>query len=368
MNQLTALGTYIFAGGFSLGVSKHFKVLAHFEDGTFGTEAVRANMPDIDIFMDPQTWPAAEYKGRVDFVFANPPCAPFSMAGVQPLRNRDYDHSDKWRQDPRVSCIYNAYELLHQIRPTVWAFESVQGAYKRGRELIDELTRGALKLGYSATHVLFDGIDVGTPQHRRRFFCVFHKVEIPWTYPLDHPHPDGFKRSDRWPTVREVIGHFPSPDPADVMPLSGLEDLISITRPGEGFRTAWERRQCERYGPRENWPKNKNGHFKGRPSFSMHRLAWDMIPPTHIGGCHQAHPEEDRWLSWQEAAALGGYPPDYVFPVSLDQKFVIMYRAVLPAAGEWLARNVRASIEAGRPTRGEVWSRDFEKNLHRRMA
>jgi hypothetical protein len=26
-----ALGTYIFAGGFTIGVSKHFNVLAHFE-------------------------------------------------------------------------------------------------------------------------------------------------------------------------------------------------------------------------------------------------------------------------------------------------------------------------------------------------
>ena len=29
---MKALGTYIFAGGFTLGVKKHFDVLAHFED------------------------------------------------------------------------------------------------------------------------------------------------------------------------------------------------------------------------------------------------------------------------------------------------------------------------------------------------
>lgn len=360
---MNALGCYIYAGGFSVGVRRHFKVLAHLEDGPFGVSTVRANMPEIEVHTDIERWPAEAYRDRVDFVFANPPCAPFSMAGVQPLRNRDYAHSDKWRQDPRVSCIYNAFDLLHLVRPRVWAFESVQGAYKRGRDLIDELTRDALALGYSATHVLFDGIDVGTPQHRRRFFCVFHQVEIPWEYPL-RGYP--WTEDPPWPTVRDVIGDMPEADLQDHPPLGAFEDLIDITRPGEGFRGAWERRARERWGPEENWPRNAQGHVKGRPAFSQHRLAWDQIPPTHIGGCHQAHPEEDRWITWQEAAALGGYPPDYVFDAPLLEKYVIMYRAVLPAAGEWLARNVAAGLRADRPTSGEVWARDFEKNLHQR--
>jgi hypothetical protein len=42
-----ALGTYIFAGGFTIGVSKHFNVLAHFEmkPGLY-KKTFQANFPD----------------------------------------------------------------------------------------------------------------------------------------------------------------------------------------------------------------------------------------------------------------------------------------------------------------------------------
>ncbi|MCH7553117.1 MAG: DNA cytosine methyltransferase, partial [Chloroflexi bacterium] len=295
---------------------------------------------------------------NIDFIFGNPPCAPWSMAAVQPVRNRDYEHKDKYRHDPRVSCVYNLFQLLTELQPDVWVWESVQGAFKRGRDLVDELTQAAPKLGYSATYVLFNGLDIGTPQHRRRFFCVFHKHAIPWDHPLGKQH---------WNTVRDVIGSMPTADPEDVPPLGQFEKLIKYTRPKEGFRGAWERIQRKKLGDEENWPRNAQGHFKGRPAFIQHRLGWDQIPPTHIGGCHQAHPEDDRWISWREASALGGYSPDYVFDTDLLNKYVIMFQAVLPAAGEWLARNVARGLTERREVRGEVWIRDFEKNAHQRL-
>ena len=48
---MKALGTYIFAGGFTLGVKKHFDVLAHFEDkpGLY-KKTVKANFPDLPIY------------------------------------------------------------------------------------------------------------------------------------------------------------------------------------------------------------------------------------------------------------------------------------------------------------------------------
>ena len=48
---MKALGTYIFAGGFTLGVKKHFDVLAHFEEkpGLYKKTA-KANFPNLPIY------------------------------------------------------------------------------------------------------------------------------------------------------------------------------------------------------------------------------------------------------------------------------------------------------------------------------
>ena len=56
---MKALGTYIFAGGFTLGVSKHFDVEAHFESkpGLY-KKTFKANFPDIPVYEGEDDWPA----------------------------------------------------------------------------------------------------------------------------------------------------------------------------------------------------------------------------------------------------------------------------------------------------------------------
>ena len=46
---MKALGSYIFAGGFTIGVKKHFDIEAHFEgDGAYGADTFSLNYPDIN--------------------------------------------------------------------------------------------------------------------------------------------------------------------------------------------------------------------------------------------------------------------------------------------------------------------------------
>src|SRR6185369_10322557 len=77
----TALGAHIYAGGFSLGVRRHFDVLCHFEEWKFGVATVEQNLKIPVHVGEPSTWPINEYTGYVDFVYCNPPCAPWSRAG-----------------------------------------------------------------------------------------------------------------------------------------------------------------------------------------------------------------------------------------------------------------------------------------------
>ena len=194
----TALGVYIFAGGFTLGVKEAgFEILAQFEDGAYGVETTRKNHPGLDVFDDQKSWPSERYEGKIGFLYGNPPCAPFSNAGISSLKKgKMHDH---WKRDERTNCILRMFEVLEIARPTVWAWESVQLAFKRGRPMIDELTERAAAMGYSASYVLMNAVHLGVPQIRRRFFCVFHKVAIDWEYPI--PPPEPMTVGDAWKAI-----------------------------------------------------------------------------------------------------------------------------------------------------------------------
>lgn len=70
----------MFAGGFTLGVREYFDVLCHLEDGKFGVETAKKNLK-IPIHQDCRSWPLEDL-GRVDLVYCNPPCSPWSTAGI----------------------------------------------------------------------------------------------------------------------------------------------------------------------------------------------------------------------------------------------------------------------------------------------
>ena len=55
---MKALGAYIFAGGFALGVKKHFDILAHFEmkPGVY-KKTFQANFPNIEYYEGEENWP-----------------------------------------------------------------------------------------------------------------------------------------------------------------------------------------------------------------------------------------------------------------------------------------------------------------------
>src|SRR6266566_8003425 len=144
MTPPTALGVYIFAGGFIVGVKcVGFNVVTHLEDGPFGVSTTKRNHPELagHVHLDPASWPLDQLRG-VDFVYGNPPCAPWSQAGMSWKHKRGLADS-WWERDPRVSCVYQMFDVLEKVRPRVWAWESVARAAVAGRPLIDSLAERA---------------------------------------------------------------------------------------------------------------------------------------------------------------------------------------------------------------------------------
>jgi site-specific DNA-cytosine methylase len=335
--KYTALGCYIFAGGFTVGVQKHFKILGHLEDGDFGVPTARLNWPKLPIYTDPATWPLRELRGEVDFMYCNPPCAPWSATG-----RRATQGYDSWRTDPRVECVRKAYGAFEAIRPHVWVWESVPGAYNAGRELVDALTASAAKLGYSATHFLTDAQLHGLPQRRQRFHLVLHDVELNFPAPTGPIIPVG--RALRgvnpkwWPTHGKLMTR-----------------LIKHTRPGDGLRETYDRLYPK---PR----KNAKGQAIGRPTWMNFRLEADKPSPTLIGAGHAVHPTKDRIIAPEEQAALCAYPKDFKWQGRGGALYAQICRAVTPVIGNYLGGVAKEGVRRNKKLRTpQLFTVDYRK-------
>lgn len=339
MNELTALGCYIFAGGFTVGVRKHFKVLAHFEEGPYGTETAAHNISELrgNIFMDPASWPVSDYAGRVDFVYGNPPCAPWSVCSA--------GRKIPWRLDPRVGCTQRLYGLLKGIGPKVWAFESVRPTFTKGRELIDAMATEAMNLGYHATALMVEGTRHGVPQRRPRFFLVLSKYHIDWT-------PTGVKKL---PTVEDA---FKRPFKTETKSIENLNNkffmnLVKKTKPGQRCAALFN----ELYPERVEEGRRTGEWVRQRPSFQNIRLRADQPSCTLTGGAKQIHPTLDRMITIEESAALCGYPRSFKFLGTIGKQYQQVAQAVMPPVGEYLARHVRAGLDAKKRVRKPAFER-----------
>lgn len=323
----TALGCYIFAGGFTLGVREHFRVLTHFEDGPYGVEtAVRNGLIDF-AFVDPASWPADDYRGRVDFVYSNPPCAPWSRASE--------GRETPWQDDPRLDCVRRAFSLVESIRPRVWAWESVRRAWTHGRPLVEAVARRGAELGYSCTVLLVEGSRHGVPQVRARLFVVLHRDAIEW-------EPAGARRAV---TVGDALSKKFKERTLEEAPERYI-DLLRRMAPGEiDIRQTFDRLYAERIGAGER--------VRGRPSFMNRRLRADRPSLVLTGSAKLFHPTEDRHISVEESAALCGYPPSFRFHGTVGKRYAQVAQAVMPPVGEYLARMVARSLGGPRPRRSQ---------------
>lgn len=318
--KLRAVGVDIFAGGFTLGVERHFDVLAHLEHGPYGVATFKLNRPYVPVHYPPARWPLSSLAGGVDLMYCNPPCAIVSVAGRSLKNGRD-----SWRTDPRTSCIRDCVTAALRVRPRVLAIESVTQLYTVARELVNEQVARLLEVGYGVTHLLVNGAYLGASQLRKRYFLVAHLGDLRFER-LNYAPPD---------TLDEVLARVA--DPGYVPPVkAAVLDVASRMKPGEGLRWVWEREN-----PPETWTRAGFG-VVGRPRMMEFRLEGDR-PPGVFYGDFFWHPRENRRLGLEEAKALCGFPADYRFAVPAAA-FSELARGVMPPVGDWLARQVAASL------------------------
>jgi site-specific DNA-cytosine methylase len=319
-----AIGAHIYAGGFTVGVSEHFNVLAHLEHSDYGAEVVRLNFPDMPIHAGgPGAWPD-RWLPRPRFGFANPPCALWSSASA--------GRAVGWRDDPRLQMHHDIFDYFVRQDLDVFSMESVTKVFTDGREHVDDLVAKAADAGYSFTAVLHDARYLGVPQTRKRVFLTFHKVHVDW----DVPDFDGVR------TVAHALSEVKKfRDPYDVTLPRNLADLIKLAKPGEHPRLTFNRLNPD--------PELRpNGRVAGRPHFLMKRLHADK-PSLVVTAGNLIHPTEPRMLYKEELAALCSFPAGYKWPKGNELTLSgYMSRGVMPKVGEWLAGNVARALETNR--------------------
>lgn len=334
MKKYNAVGANIFAGGFSVGVAKHFNVLAHLEHDDYGVEVTQANFKGLPVFEGVDAWPEKANK-PVHFLYSNPPCAIWSLAGNRQGRI-------DWRADPRLQRVRDIFALVERYRPQVWCWESVCQAFERGRAFVEELATEAGKMGYAASYVLVDAQYLRAPMTRKRFFLVLHRVALDW----EKHRPD----FDAPPLLPRDVLKGVKPDLYDnprVHQFANTEigrqmqRVLKATPPGGRLAGTFEELAAK---GKLKAIKTDRGTTLGKPSFLAYRLDPDKVCGVLFGD-KTFHHVEPRHLALNELGALHGFPKGYDW-VSNRHRLDVQ-RGVLPPVGEWLARVVADGIARG---------------------
>ncbi len=268
--------------------------------------------------------------GQLDVLVGCSPCQGFSE-----MRN------DGGAGDERNGLVLIYLHFIEEFRPRFVLFENVAGIRERhGRAIYEQFCNGLRQLDYAVTEKLHDAADFGVPQHRERVLVVAGRdLEEPPFPTLTHaaPHSEEVQNGakERWQTVRDAIGQMPplaanesgeqlqQEDgailhfPNHIAPATGdvvLDFLRRVPRNGGSRRDV----------PFERWLNCHRRIMANGEVYQGHndvygRLSWDRPSGTLTTGCTNpskgrfSHPEQDRALTPREAAALQGFPMDFVF-------------------------------------------------------
>lgn len=351
---LTALGSHIYAGGFSLGVRKHFKIHAHLEEWKFGTETVKKNL-GIECRVGQANWNAKEFKGKTDLVYSNPPCAGWSQAGGKVINKPEPGHM-KYETFELTTCTLRCFDLVKEVQPKIFIWECVTQAWKRGREFVEARAEFCRELGYDSTVVLFDAHMTGLPQNRKRMFFVAHKC--------------GFDpRAPATPgkTVGEILASIKHDDSLVANLAKPEAKMVKYLKPNQpDVLVKIFNRMMKEGKIKEEYRVASTGtrYMLGRPGLLKRRLDPTKPSPTFGGSPDFIHPTEKRFVSVLESKLLCGYPADYEFVGSTSTQYAQVAKAVTPPAGAWIAGECARALKADKPREKRKTLRlvDFIKN------
>lgn len=310
-----AVGIHVFAGLFTEGVKEHFEVPAVINDG-YGDNIHIANHPEAKLFKSAEFNP--EEFDNIDFVYSQPPCAPWSVSG-----------NKKGLDDPRISMTTDAAKIGLSLKPRFFALESVVPAFTKGRAYYDKLGDLWRECGYNVTHMLINGIYSGTPQIRHRYLFIAHQGNLDFP---DFTKPKTVNESfiDIKPGGYEICG----PGVKNTLDKFGYKEIPQGTNLFKWFTRI-----------NKNPQYKSNGHMLDRPARSSIRLNGFKPAPVFFGDYSWLHPTEDRPITMNELKALCGLRQDYnLLNEGRAAAQVLLGKSVMPKTGAWIAKMAKKTI------------------------
>jgi site-specific DNA-cytosine methylase len=186
MSDLTVIDCQGLGGAWTLGAAQAgFELVHRVSLGAFGDDIVEHNRALL-----PGPWrqdpggSVYEWEpAQAGYLIGTPPCSGFS------LLNRTKKGPNQRGSDSAINnCMRELVQYAGKCRgadgrmgPEIVSLESVQGAYKDGRGLMQELRDTLERLTgqrYGLTHVLLAGSTIGAAQMRHRYYMVLHRISF----------------------------------------------------------------------------------------------------------------------------------------------------------------------------------------------
>ena len=272
--------------------------------------------------------------GDIALLYGGPPCQPFSVIGKkQGLR------------DERGPLLFELVRFAKAMHPVAVMLEQVPGVWKaEDGAVIFRLINDLKALGFSGFyHGVFDAIQFGIPQNRKRFILIAMRDGTHFSPPMPLV-------KDGSMTVGQAIRGLSNPTSAAQEPK--FPNHIDVTPERDRERIS--------YVPEGSWlgrqldaPESIRRNLTPKDSTKFRRLARNLPSNTLRCGEIFYHPTVSRYLTPREYMRLHGFPDDYILrgPVrarrgtvpNLDQHRQIA-NSVPPPLAAGMADRIRETI------------------------
>lgn len=279
-------------GGQALGFSQYFEIVHACDIKEEVVRTYGANHPETQVRRQDirlLTGCRGDYDG-ITGVIGGPPCQGSSIINTK-----------RCADDPRNGLMNEFMRLVEEIKPRFFMMENVPGVPKEKKDEVIQLGEAA---GYVVVSKIVNASEHGAAQTRERWITVGIKCRV-WVEPTPVPPK----------TVRDAF--------AGLGPLWGQMQ----SRPDTLERLS--------HAVVGKWmPMDPTKKFDG-----MIRLAWDQPSPAivNLKKVYMRHPDENRNISLAEAAALQGFPPDYIWKGTDSQKAQMIANAMPSQLAEAIA-------------------------------
>lgn len=335
--KLTAIDLFCGCGGLTLGLRRAgFRVLAAIDNDPLSVETYRKNhkrtrvlLSDIDEVDESELMGELDLApGELGMLAGCPPCQGFST-----LRTLN---GGRKVADPMNDLIFQFVRFIKAFRPKAVMIENVPGLAADQRIL--RFGQRLRRLGYDHAIDVFNAVNFGVPQRRRRMILTaIRDGEPQFATPI---------RRKR--TVKGAIARLPSPgksgDPAHDYIVNRKPHVLDLIKriPKDGGS------RMDLGGNSQLACHRRCDGFKD----IYGRMSWSEPAPTITGGCINPskgrflHPEQDRAITVREAAMLQGFPKTYVIDMSKGRypAAQMIGNAFPPKVAEHHARKIFASL------------------------